>query len=69
MQHLKGHEQYFAMARGVEGTVALDMSKFFDTNYHYMVPELDASSTPSPDWSNLVDKVCRFARLSLAHIE
>ena len=45
------------MARGVEGTVALDMSKFFDTNYHYMVPELDNSSKPTADWSKLVEKV------------
>ena len=34
---LSGYDLYFAMARGAEGAVALDMSKFFDTNYHYMV--------------------------------
>lgn len=32
-----GLQLYFAMARGGEGTAALDMSKFFDTNYHYLV--------------------------------
>ena len=32
------------MARGTEGAGALDMSKFFDTNYHYMVPELDTAT-------------------------
>jgi len=58
-QHLSGYAQYFAMARGVEGTVALDMSKFFDTNYHYMVPELDSSSKPTADWSKLIEKVKR----------
>jgi len=57
VQHLSGYEQYFAMARGVEGTVALDMSKFFDTNYHYMVPELDSTSKPTADWSKLIEKV------------
>lgn len=36
-QGLSGMDQYFAMARGAEGIQALDMSKFFDTNYHYMV--------------------------------
>lgn len=36
-QKLSGYDLYFAMARGAEGAVALDMSKFFDTNYHYMV--------------------------------
>ena len=45
------------MARGVEGVVALDMSKFFDTNYHYMVPELDSNSKPAADWSKLIEKV------------
>ncbi len=36
---------FFAMARGVEGTgssegtAPLEMTKWFDTNYHYLVPE------------------------------
>ena len=30
----------FAMARGREGVPALEMTKFFDTNYHYLVPEI-----------------------------
>lgn len=55
-QGLNGYDQYFAMARGVEGIVALDMSKFFDTNYHYMVPELDSSSKPKAQWDKLIDK-------------
>lgn len=34
---LKGLALYFAMARGAKGGVpALDMSKLYDTNYHYM---------------------------------
>ena len=44
---------------GAEGAVALDMSKFFDTNYHYMVPELDSSSQPKADFKLLLDKVER----------
>ncbi len=34
-------ESYFAMARGSQqsGAGALEMTKWFDTNYHYMVPE------------------------------
>ncbi len=31
---------YFAMARGNDQVTAMDMSKWFDTNYHYIVPEL-----------------------------
>ncbi|GMA58263.1 hypothetical protein GCM10025858_27660 [Alicyclobacillus sacchari] len=34
--------QYFAMARGTDGTSALEMTKWFDTNYHYLVPEFSA---------------------------
>ncbi len=45
------------MPAGAEGAVALDMSKFFDTNYHYMVPELDSSSQPKADFKLLLDKV------------
>jgi 5-methyltetrahydropteroyltriglutamate--homocysteine methyltransferase len=37
---------YFTMARGVArgtGTQALEMTKWFDTNYHYLVPEFTGS--------------------------
>ena len=30
---------YFAMARGTQEVAPLDMTKWFDTNYHYLVPE------------------------------
>ncbi|OAO81489.1 5-methyltetrahydropteroyltriglutamate-- homocysteine methyltransferase [Anoxybacillus flavithermus] len=33
-------EQYFAMARGTNGQHALEMTKWFNTNYHYIVPEI-----------------------------
>lgn len=40
---------YFAMARGSRGGEhdlrALEMTKWFDTNYHYIVPELHAGQT------------------------
>jgi 5-methyltetrahydropteroyltriglutamate--homocysteine methyltransferase len=41
-------EAYFAMARGdaSRDLSPLDMTKWFDTNYHYLVPELAASMTP-----------------------
>lgn len=32
-----GLDLYFAMARGAGGVNAMDLSKFFDTNYHYIV--------------------------------
>ncbi|AXK37896.1 5-methyltetrahydropteroyltriglutamate--homocysteine S-methyltransferase [Streptomyces armeniacus] len=31
---------YFAMARGTQEAPPLEMTKWFDTNYHYLVPEL-----------------------------
>ncbi|WP_067481385.1 5-methyltetrahydropteroyltriglutamate--homocysteine S-methyltransferase [Actinomadura hibisca] len=39
-RHLDGLDAYFAMARGADGVPALEMTKWFDTNYHYLVPEL-----------------------------
>jgi len=37
---LKEEVLYFSMARGNEDTVAMEMTKWFNTNYHYIVPEL-----------------------------
>ncbi len=36
-----GLSTYFAMARGAKDTPALEMTKWFDTNYHYVVPEFE----------------------------
>ncbi|WP_457626218.1 5-methyltetrahydropteroyltriglutamate--homocysteine S-methyltransferase [Persephonella sp.] len=33
-------DRYFAMARGTKDAIACEMTKWFDTNYHYIVPEL-----------------------------
>jgi 5-methyltetrahydropteroyltriglutamate--homocysteine methyltransferase len=41
---LEGLEAYFAMARGSEGIRALELTKWFDTNYHYLVPELEQAT-------------------------
>jgi 5-methyltetrahydropteroyltriglutamate--homocysteine methyltransferase len=42
-------DTYFAMARGVQGggrdVTAMEMTKWFDTNYHYIVPELARDQT------------------------
>ena len=44
-QTLINEEQYFAMARGVQSEhidlPAMEMTKWFDTNYHYIVPEFN----------------------------
>jgi 5-methyltetrahydropteroyltriglutamate--homocysteine methyltransferase len=42
-------ELYFAMARGYQKNgfdlTAMEMTKWFDTNYHYLVPEFDSTQT------------------------
>ncbi|KAJ7964840.1 5-methyltetrahydropteroyltriglutamate--homocysteine methyltransferase [Quillaja saponaria] len=35
-----GFDIYFSMARGNASLPAMEMTKWFDTNYHYIVPEL-----------------------------
>jgi 5-methyltetrahydropteroyltriglutamate--homocysteine methyltransferase len=38
-------DTYFAMARGTDTAPPLEMTKWFDTNYHYLVPEFTAGQT------------------------
>src|SRR6266496_1750007 len=46
-------DRYFAMARGHQGrgVAAMEMTKWFDTNYHYLVPELPPASTAFRCWT------------------
>lgn len=49
-------DSYFAMARGIQqdglDAAAMEMTKWFDTNYHYIVPEFD----PQQQFSLASDK-------------
>ncbi|OBJ26544.1 5-methyltetrahydropteroyltriglutamate--homocysteine S-methyltransferase [Mycobacterium sp. 1245801.1] len=38
-------DRYFAAARGNQDVAPLEMTKWFDTNYHYIVPEIGPSTT------------------------
>ncbi len=38
-------DRYFAAARGTADVTPLEMTKWFDTNYHYLVPEIGPSTT------------------------
>ncbi len=58
-QGFTGLERYFAMARGKEGTPALEMTKWFDTNYHYLVPEIDSGIIPKADFTDFIETVKR----------
>jgi 5-methyltetrahydropteroyltriglutamate--homocysteine methyltransferase len=52
--------RYFAMARGLQDPAAgldvpaLEMTKWFDTNYHYIVPELDLDAAFKLDASKIL---------------
>lgn len=52
-------EQYFQLARGNSRQPALEMTKWFDTNYHYLVPEWQADSgfnaNPAPLLAQLAE--------------
>ena len=41
-KELDGLEGYFAMARGHKNGIACEITKWFNTNYHYVVPELSS---------------------------
>ncbi|MCV7259758.1 5-methyltetrahydropteroyltriglutamate--homocysteine S-methyltransferase [Mycobacterium shimoidei] len=38
-------DRYFAAARGTDEIAPLEMTKWFDTNYHYIVPEIGPDTT------------------------
>ncbi len=40
-------DEYFRLARGDGDIAAMEMTKWFDTNYHYLVPEIEANTIPS----------------------
>ena len=40
-------DEYFRLARGDGDIAAMEMTKWFDTNYHYLVPEVEATSNPA----------------------
>src|SRR5471032_3095787 len=74
--------RYFTLARGVAdehvhdpscacgqdggGTAALEMTKWFDTNYHYLVPEFDATTTFKLSATRLLAEVAQAQ--SLGHV-
>lgn len=53
-------DTYFAMARGAQqGSVdvtAMEMTKWYDTNYHYIVPEFEEGMEPSLSSTKIFDQ-------------
>ncbi|QIY60919.1 5-methyltetrahydropteroyltriglutamate--homocysteine S-methyltransferase [Streptomyces sp. RPA4-2] len=48
---------YFAMARGTQDVAPLEMTKWFDTNYHYLVPELGPDTVFRTDSAHQVGQL------------
>ncbi len=49
-------DTFFAMARGNSTAVPLEMTKWFDTNYHYLVPEFEPEMTFALGSTKIVDE-------------
>ncbi len=51
-----GLDLFFAMARGSDKAPAMDMTKWMDTNYHYLVPEFEEGQTFKLSTSKIFDE-------------
>ncbi len=64
-------DQYFRVARGRsasgEGLAASEMTKWFDTNYHYIVPEFTSATTFTLDPARLLAQVRESRAAGVAH--
>ncbi len=53
-------DTYFAMARGAQkdgvDVTAMEMTKWYDTNYHYIVPEFEEGMTPKLSSTKIFDE-------------
>ncbi|MGB0719717.1 MAG: 5-methyltetrahydropteroyltriglutamate--homocysteine S-methyltransferase, partial [Bdellovibrionales bacterium] len=53
-------DTYFAMARGAQrdglDVTAMEMTKWYDTNYHYIVPEFEEGMTPKISSTKIFDE-------------
>jgi 5-methyltetrahydropteroyltriglutamate--homocysteine methyltransferase len=62
LKHLSPLDQYFAMARGLNDQAlglaipAMEMTKWFDTNYHYIVPEFEKGQSFSLQSTKPIDQ-------------
>ena len=60
---------YFAMARGLqkdgEDVTAMEMSKWFDTNYHYIVPEFSANQDFILSSNKIIDEYLEAKELGI----
>ncbi|MDD5405374.1 MAG: 5-methyltetrahydropteroyltriglutamate--homocysteine S-methyltransferase [Sulfurovaceae bacterium] len=57
--------KYFAMARGYENGVAMAMRKWFNTNYHYIIPELTGDEVFKLDSTKVINEYKEAAALGI----
>ncbi|MGB8408168.1 MAG: 5-methyltetrahydropteroyltriglutamate--homocysteine S-methyltransferase [Mycobacterium sp.] len=50
-------DRYFAAARGTADIAPLEMTKWFDTNYHYIVPEIGPQTTFALNPAKVLDEL------------
>ena len=53
---LENEDLYFSMARGNKNSVAMEMTKWFNTNYHYIVPELSLEDEYKLNASKIINE-------------
>lgn len=58
-------DTYFALARGTPEQPALEMTKWFDTNYHYLVPEFASRTVFQPGSNHLYQEVAEAKGLGI----
>ncbi len=60
LENASGFDIYFAMARGVhqgrQNLAAMEMTKWFDTNYHYIVPEIEKEQVYRLESTKVIDE-------------
>ncbi|MGW5148726.1 5-methyltetrahydropteroyltriglutamate--homocysteine S-methyltransferase [Rhodococcus koreensis] len=59
-------DRYFAAARGTDSVTPLEMTKWFDTNYHYLVPEITPSTTFTLNASKVLGELGEALELGIA---
>ncbi|WP_137723379.1 5-methyltetrahydropteroyltriglutamate--homocysteine S-methyltransferase [Prescottella subtropica] len=58
-------DRYFAAARGTADVAPLEMTKWFDTNYHYLVPEIDPATAFALDPTKVLGEVAEARELGV----
>ncbi|MEE2060977.1 5-methyltetrahydropteroyltriglutamate--homocysteine S-methyltransferase [Rhodococcus artemisiae] len=58
-------DRYFAAARGNDDVAPLEMTKWFDTNYHYLVPEIGPDTVFTLDASKVLGEVAEARALGV----